>query len=120
MTDLKPNAELAYRVLDHIDAHPASWNQSEWVCGSAACFAGWAVKLSGGVMVESTDADVIEGPAELVGKTAERAAYRVLGITEAQAGWPLSAEWLFDGDNTREDLGRLVAGIFGPRPAVTP
>lgn len=120
-----PNAELAYRVLDHIDAHPESWNQGTWDCGTAACFAGWAVRLSGGVADtdenSDTDGTVIEGPSHLVGLTIQDAAIEVLG----DGGWTPStvdvgeADWLFSAANDRADLGRLVAEIFGPRPAVT-
>jgi hypothetical protein len=46
-----PNATLAYRVLDHIDADPDRHDQNVWVertdCGTVACFAGWVVLLSG-------------------------------------------------------------------------
>jgi hypothetical protein len=104
-----PNAELAYKVLDHIDAHPETWDQATWDCGTTACFAGWALRLSGGY----SENDVVYGPPSLAGMTVERAAYKVLRIDEASSG---PDAWLFDQDNTREDLGRLVAEIFGPRP----
>jgi hypothetical protein len=109
----KPNAALAYAVLDQIDAHPEQWDQATWDCGTSACFAGWAVRLSGGI---SDASNVVDGPAELIGMHVEYAAYRVLGIgfDGIDAG-----EWLFDPDNGREDLARMVEEIFGPRPAVT-
>ena len=116
-----PNAELAYRVLDHIDANPNEWKQSSWQCGSAACFAGWAVRLSGGILEKAPIPTVVKGPEELIGLDVDQAAYQVLGIDEVAAG-DLGYEeddWLFDEGNTRDDLGRLVAAIFGPRPAVT-
>lgn len=116
MTAPKPNAELAYRVLDHIDAHPKLWDQGQWVakaeCGTAACFAGWACLLSGeepasedllGIMLRS-GMSIPDRAEELLG--ASRFAY--LGIDNEQD--------LFDENNTREDLGRLVVEIFGPRP----
>lgn len=116
----KPNAELAYRVLDQIDAHPETWNQHEWDCGSAACFAGWAVRLSGGVAEEKNrfTPTVVEGPRELVGLPVDEAAIEVLGTD----GWTPSTveveeqDWLFSASNDREDLGRIVTEIFGPRP----
>lgn len=116
---LTPNAALAYAVLDQIDAHPESWNQTDWVCGTAACFAGWAVRLAGGVLVgESAGAEVESGPSGLIGYGVEEAAYVALGIDEAKSGWAHGdySGWLFSDSNTREDLGRLVAEIFGPRP----
>jgi hypothetical protein len=122
-----PNAELAYRVLDHIDAYPKQWHQGIWIgpanCGTVGCFAGWACLLSGDQPALDPDD---EGEAEEVwvegGATLryipDRAA-ALLGI-RPDAGPTSGAGYrLFGGKNTREDLGRLVAEIFGPRPAVT-
>lgn len=118
-----PNAELAYKVLDHIDAHPDSWDQSSWVCGTTACFAGWAVRLSGATIdgQGGSDGEVVDGPPELVGLTVEEAAYEALGIDVETSGWTVASytEWLFHDRHTRNDLGRRVAEIFGPRPAAT-
>lgn len=120
-----PNAELAYAVLDQIDLHPETWNQGTWDCGTAACFAGWAVRLSGGVADTDPNSDsegtVIIGPPGLVGLDVQDAAIHVLGTS----GWtpspdyPEEMDWLFSADNYREDLGRMVAEIFGPRPEPT-
>lgn len=119
MTTPKPNAELAYRVLDHIDADPRSWRQDVWDCGTAACFAGWAVRLAGGI---SGDDLVVDGPAELIGHPVGVAAHMVLGIDEDTA-WSLydrgTGDWLFSPDLDREGLGQTVAEIFGPRPPWT-
>lgn len=45
------NIELAHRVLKEIETHPASWYQGAWAvsheCGTAYCFAGLTVVLSG-------------------------------------------------------------------------
>jgi len=118
MTDLIPNAALAYQVLDHIDAHPESWDQRTWGCGTVACFAGWTVILSGGVIdADGYDSSVVDGPAELVGDTVERAAIRLLQGRVWIDRPDGEVDWLFAADNNREDLGRLVAEIFGPRPA---
>lgn len=112
-----PNAELAYRVLDQIDAHPEAWDQTTWQCGTSACFAGWAVRLSGGVMENvhgrTWDVIVADGLGELNGMDADEAAERLLGV---RMPWREPEDDLFAQDNTREDLGRLVAEIFGPRP----
>lgn len=115
-----PNAELAYRVLDHIDADPETWNQEWWFtvteCGTAACFAGWACTLSGDrpdigkrglyfstvFTAHGLYADVAARACDLLGITAE------------------DADDLFDPRNTREDLDRLVEKFFGPRPAGEP
>lgn len=116
-----PNATLAYAVLDQIDARPDLWNQHEW-CGTAMCFAGWAVELSGARANGNGmigDLHVADLAARLLGFEDE------IEINEAgrEATYP---DGLPDGDhdeyelfsacNKREDLGRLVAAIFGPRP----
>lgn len=120
VTAPKPNAELAYRVLDHIDAHPETWSQGTWDCGTAACFAGWAVRLSGGkvdpLSINNPDPIVAEGPEQIVGLAVPDAAEIVLQSDCRDA----DGLDLFDAANTREDLGRLVAEIFGPRPGGEP
>lgn len=50
------NIELLQRTLDHIEANPQEWDQRQWAarkskaghmeCGTAFCFAGWAVQLA--------------------------------------------------------------------------
>lgn len=130
-----PNAELAYKVLDHIDAHPEQWNQGRWYgadpeCGTTACFAGWAVALSGHdvTLGEQTEDghqawSAIDGDEDaLVGVVAAED----LGITDLTEPCRLCdincdetnpvGKALFTSYNSREDLGRLVAEIFGPRP----
>jgi hypothetical protein len=72
MTAPTPNAELAYKVLDHIDAHPQQWRQGWWFteldCGTAACFAGWACVLSGyKPHVADADAERIAGETDMLG-----------------------------------------------------
>jgi hypothetical protein len=121
-----PNAELAYKVLDHIDAKPASWNQGWWLiqgdCGTTACFAGLACVLSG----DQPDFDHADDPPEhgwTYGSTVDtadqgatdvpRRAKRLLRLDSEDANR------LFHSANTRADLGRLVEGIFGPRSTGT-
>ena len=41
------NKQNYQRVLDQIEQHPDTWDQSQWHCGSTHCFAGWAQLLSG-------------------------------------------------------------------------
>jgi hypothetical protein len=136
VTAPKPNAELAYRVLDHIDAHPETWMQDRWWvrdaeiwiegkdepdCGTAGCFAGWACTLSGETP-RKTPYKVVAGPDDL--EVPERAA-QLLGFADWDALDYYHGEvadrpcdtWLFNSSNTRDALGRLVAEIFGPRPA---
>lgn len=114
-----PNAELAYAVLDHIDAHPEQWQQSTWMhktdCGTAACFAGWACFLSG----EKPGDDELLGITLSTGVPIPDRAEQLLGASRfvySLVDGELEDEDLFGEFNTREDLGRLVAEIFGPRP----
>lgn len=120
---MKPNAELAYLTLDQIDAHPELHSQSWWFtvtdCGTVACFAGWTCVISGDkpsaldrpmhVLEIGTDVSFVVLPDGEKVYASDRAR-ELLGIDK------LTARRLFDGSNTREDLGRLVAEIFGPRP----
>lgn len=120
MTAPTPNATLAYRVLDHIDAHPESWNQLDWItrpdgadCGTAACFAGWTALLSGDQPRWARDwsvrTDYVLDPDGERRDISVRAS-ELLGINDEQA------DDLFCAVNTRPRLGTLVAEIFGPRP----
>lgn len=112
-----PNAELAYRVLDQIDAHPETWNQAAWDCGTAACFAGWALRLSGAKLDGGLVPAVCDGPEHLIGLHVDVAACRVLRIDDDVVGEDTDdEEWLFASHNSRADLGRIVEEIFGPRP----
>lgn len=145
MSDIedKPNAELAYRVLDHIDADPASWDQATWIkrtdCGTVACFAGWAVQLAGGeVEVDRWGWSKVELDGEVytlpgVHSFADIALwalniehYYVPGVACPDCGAPGCEDEdheppeLFDVANTREELGEYVEAIFGPRPASLP
>lgn len=117
MTAAKPNAELAYRVLDQIDAHPEQWYQGSWVrnCGTSFCFAGWALTLAGHSLRDYEGDDgtrrmQLDDTTEVFSSTVSVAARRELGL----ARW--DGELLFEADNTREDLDRFVEQFFGPRP----
>lgn len=116
-----PNAELAYRVLDFIDADPESWQQAVWIrheCGTIACFAGWACLLSGDVPAASSDDDheteYVHIPWQHGKHFVALRAAELLGLdydTSSECGHEL-----FSIANTREDLGYLVAAYFGQRP----
>lgn len=120
-----PNAELAYKVLDRIDADPASWNQGWWLirtdCGTTACFAGITCLLSG----DRPDFDRPDAPLDPdkgwtysgVVCTADGSGRDVVPRAESLLGVSTEdADRLFHAANTREHLGRLVSAIFGPRP----
>lgn len=117
-----PNAELAYAVLDHIDANPRSWDQNTWWCGTAACFGGHAILLAGGEIQFGKGGNLaVTGLPELAGLDIDDAALKVLGLADGWVNDPdddpdYDGEWLFSCTNDREDLGRLVAALFGPRP----
>lgn len=128
-----PNVDLAYAVLDHIDAHPEEWDQGVYIgkaeCGTVACFAGRAILLSlsesalrftasgrrlrlGLVDQECTGVVDEDGDNTFPREMAER----LLGISSWLDEGTYWERDLFDHSNTREDLGRLVEEIFGPRP----
>jgi hypothetical protein len=112
------NAELAYRVLDHIDAHPETWHQDVYICktecGTGGCFAGWTTFLSGATPSYSEESALVtslvfvNGRLERVGSLAKN----LLGLPS----YSVEATDLFNPENSQEDLGRLVREIFGPRP----
>lgn len=123
-----PNAALAYRVLDHIDAHPEQHDQSQWIattadCGTIACFAGWTCLLSGDSPAwspyENVEDEADTGTVTVVehgmphDMTVSTRSTELLGIGLHDAGRLFYA-------NDREDLGRRVAEIFGPRPVDGP
>ena len=124
-----PDAERAYATLDHIDADPASWNQARWWCGTSGCFAGWTVKLAGEefdlfnrVRTGPGEFDVGDRAAQLLGfadvRALDDASWTALGEPDPDSIGTEEFE-LFSAVNTREDLGRIVEAVFGPRPAVT-
>jgi hypothetical protein len=114
-----PNAELAYKVLDHIDAHPETWYQGQWIakaeCGTVACFAGWTCLLSGEKFSSDGPLGVMLRSGTPVPDRAEdllRTSRFVVSFVDGE----LEEEDLFQEYNTREDLARIVEEIFGPRP----
>jgi len=44
---MKANIERLRKVLDHIKAHPDTWDQKHWNCGACFCFAGHAIDKFG-------------------------------------------------------------------------
>ncbi len=122
------NAALAYRVLDHIEAHPETWDQENW-CGTAQCFAGWAVALSGetpddwqNVLVDGQLVFVADRAAELLGFRNRDEMDNLADQLQWEAGEVDDDDItllpsLFAGGNTRRGLEYLVRLMFGPRPA---
>lgn len=134
MTAPIPNAALAYRVLDWIDAHPEQHDQARWfqktACGTAGCFAGWTVVLAGHRVGfdEMPDEDGVQRYDTIDGTrllSVAGVAIDDLGIATSTVECQVcescgqrdrADDALFAASNSREDLGRLVEEIFGPRP----
>lgn len=121
-----PNADLAYEVLDYIDAHPEQWDQSTYqqeLDGTMVrCFAGWAIALSGIEIPLNADGDWLPIMRDGQRVSPRQLASELLGldidrhINLGGAGYID----LFESRHSREDLGAYVAFVFGPRPARTP
>lgn len=91
------NLDLFNRVLAHIKAHPEEWDQEKYtphICGSACCFAGHAVLLSGGTIPTDYErANYTKYP-----ESVPRQAQALLDLTDEQT------DWLFDCERTLEDF----------------
>ncbi len=122
-----PNAARAYKVLDHIHAHPGSHDQGQFLeiaglsirydedapyldagevatsCGTTACFAGWSALLAGHRLNRYATAEN--------GRHAQAIAMRWLEIDDEQA------ELLFFEAQDMETLVATIHDVFGPRPA---
>lgn len=90
----KVNKALLCKVIRHIEQNPQEWAQEVWEseCGTRACVAGWAIKLSGQKVYD-------------LGSPSDRAK-ELLGITEDQACR------LFNGVNYMEDIRSIVKQIL--------
>lgn len=77
MTQLRGN-DLAYATLDYIREHPQEWDQSQYFCGSLACFAGRAFLLGMNLTSWQPDEDDLD---------TGTAAARLLGWTDWQADY---------------------------------
>ena len=127
------NNELLDKVITLVEADAATengtrWDQSSWgrvyaedevkaqglSCGTAGCFAGWAVQLAGGkfhlgeieknALAMYGEAEVSDCilPGDDVLRSIPSAAADLLRITLDQA------DWLFNGNNDSHDLRRMV------------
>lgn len=112
------NEELLTQTLEQIDNHPEDWNQKVWgttvdlpegnTCGTAYCFAGWAVKLAGYEPVFNCGTSRFAYDAHVADEVREIAAIArdLLGLTWEQANQ------LFASHNTREDLHLITKKII--------
>lgn len=101
MTAPVRNVPLLEETLTHIRDHPEEWDQAEWICGSAACFAGRSVLLSGARQAGSWGWCVFPGENVASVRTVAR---DLLGITNNEA------YNLFHCDNFN-DLERMVKNL---------
>lgn len=124
----RPNAERAYAVLDHIKANPELWRQEIYIaetdCGRVACFAGWTVILFGKGAAESLPTAssgyhsyayrwVLPNGVQM---TVDDYADLLLGDATTWGVGPDGDDNLFAAGNTMDEIERMVAEIFGPRP----
>lgn len=100
------NVALLRQTMDYIEAHPEEWDQRVWSCGTTACFAGWAVKLSG-IDIDAAVCDMGGGVTASVGIVAQE----LLGITDK------AADALFSGCNRMGDLLFYVDALSFPDEA---
>jgi hypothetical protein len=103
-------------VLDHITMNPESHDQTKWAvrteCGTAGCFAGWAVMLDGGWELDWFDGNFVGQHTSFAKRTGHwagdlihEAAREILELT------PQEANVLFYAGNTIDDLGRMVKNL---------
>lgn len=122
MTETKPNAKLAYKVLDLIKLNRERFDMGEWargpeggvtlkqltdpnVCGTTACFAGWVIALSGYEV--GTNGRVYDMRGPFVSGDVSAFAAGLLGLDSSNPD-------LFYGDDW--DIAEVVQDWFGPRP----
>lgn len=115
-----PDAELARKVLEHIEANPGQWNQAYWAqrteCGTAYCFAGHVVSAAHpGAVFEFGDEDSYRRTeANRVSLSGAKhrlimyVAQETLGLNQ------YSAEVLFAPSNALEHLRDYVAQLERP------
>ena len=65
------NKDLLERVAQQIEAHPETFDMQDWDCGTTACIAGWAARLSGKSMLGMDKGDAYWVGVELIGLDAD-------------------------------------------------
>ncbi len=110
------NVPLLRKTMEHIEAHPEEWDQRHWAiqkeeCGTAFCFAGTAIQLSGEkrwqwdwhpICNEATLHDTVQDCQVSIAETARK----LLGLRAHQASD------LFEANNTLPELRRQVTRLI--------
>lgn len=130
------NVELAQQVLDQITRFPESHNQmlvhegvnksrEDYVCGTAACVAGWAASFAGRTAFEEDDygrpyiyikddGDWYDTGRDELGISEQMAAWLFLASSNAKAVDMLG--YLIDADGDEEMAASFFARAYGYRP----
>jgi hypothetical protein len=114
------NVQLLRDTLAHIEAHPETWDQATYRCGSSMCFAGWAAELDGCVWatsgLEYSDDNEFVKARESDPESETFANGTIHVHDRAQAALGLTgdqAEYLFGGGNEIGHLRHIVAELIG-------
>lgn len=89
------------RVMTFVEDNPDNHTQEEWICGSGACFAGWACMLNGWSHLALTDYVTKDGDCRHTREVAQE----ILGIRATDA------LILFWGNNTPQKLRLMVKDL---------
>ncbi len=113
MTATEPDEQMMRETLDDIRRNYSTWNQSDWRCGSTACFAGHVAFRAGAVWLYADEADA---PDDHISKYLVRTPDGQAMHVADYAGEVLrintdDADRLFFSDNTFKDLSRIVSEI---------
>lgn len=111
------NVPLLQKALDHIEQHPEEWRQAVWgmatslnSCGTVACLAGHIALMDG--WTPTYDERVgdewfgVKRDGHIT--SVSHAAGRALGVDPV-----VGNDYLFAGNNTREDLWRIANELTG-------
>lgn len=134
------NIELLEKTMQHIETHPEDWNQETWRCGTGMCFAGHAATLAGREWAsENPDGDnsmmILAKPDEFdsasfeetyshkTGRwtTTDRKVVLVEDVARSELGLAEDeAEIMFEPDNTKADLRKMVDNLKAGREILEP
>jgi hypothetical protein len=89
------NIERLKTIVNHIKAHPETWDQSAWICETAYCLAGHAAVDAG---YERGDDDNLDIAVKVPFK-----AEKYLDLNKREA------RYLFDYERTIEDFDAFIA-----------